>query len=122
MWRKRAHKLAHLTKICSTKVNLKWTDVEKTDFTAMKKIVGRDVLLYYPNFSEKFITHTVASKNATWRNNESKWETHCFLFTQINPCTNKLCHYIKRAFKWSGNPKRVPYNYVRTPYNSIYGP
>ena len=28
----------------------------------MKKIVGRDVLLYYPNFSEKLIIHIDASK------------------------------------------------------------
>ena len=28
----------------------------------MKKIVGRDVLLYYPNFSEGFIIHKDASK------------------------------------------------------------
>ena len=27
----------------------------------MKKIVGRDVILSYPNFSEKFKMHTVAS-------------------------------------------------------------
>ena len=28
----------------------------------MKNIVGRDVLLSYPNFGEKFIIHTDASK------------------------------------------------------------
>ena len=28
----------------------------------MNKIVGRDVLIYYPNFSERFIINTDASK------------------------------------------------------------
>ena len=62
MWRKRAHTLASLTYICSTEVNFKWTDVEKNYFIAMKKIVGRDVLLYYLNFSKRFIVHTGARK------------------------------------------------------------
>ena len=44
------------------KVKFKWTYVENNDFIAMKKIVGSGVLLSYPNFSEKFIIHTDASK------------------------------------------------------------
>ena len=60
--RKCAHKLAPLTKICSTKVKFKWTEVENNDVLAMKKIVGRDVLLSYPNFTKTFIIHTDASK------------------------------------------------------------
>ena len=62
MCHKRAHKLALLTKLCSTTIKFKWTDVDKNDFIAMKKIVGIDFLLSYPNFSEKFIIHTNASK------------------------------------------------------------
>ena len=57
---KHAHTLYPLTKLCSTKVNFKWTDVENNTFVSIKKKVGRDVLLYYPNFSEKFIIHTDA--------------------------------------------------------------
>ena len=60
MWRKRAHTLAPLIKLCSTKVNFKWTDVEKNHFLAMKKIVGRDVLLSCTNFSKIFIIHNGA--------------------------------------------------------------
>ena len=41
----RAHKLAPPTKLFSTKVKFKWTDVEHNDFMAMKKIVGCDVLI-----------------------------------------------------------------------------
>ena len=49
-------------KICLTKVKFKCTDVENDDFITMKKIVGLDVLLSYPNLSEIFIIHTDASK------------------------------------------------------------
>ena len=62
MWRKHAHTLAPLIKICSKNVKFKWTDIENNTFIAMKKIVGRDVLIFYPNFSEEFIMHTDARK------------------------------------------------------------
>ena len=62
MWRKRANTLSPLTKICSAKVKFKWNDVDNNSFIATKKIVGRDVLLSYPNFSKRFIFHTEASK------------------------------------------------------------
>ena len=52
MWRKHAQKVAPLTKLCSTKVKFKWTDVENTAFIAMKNILGQDVLIYYPKFRE----------------------------------------------------------------------
>ena len=61
MWRKRTHTLAPLTKLCSTKVKFKWTDVENNAFIAMKKIARHDVLRSQPNFSETFIIHTGAS-------------------------------------------------------------
>ena len=61
-WRKWAHTLDPITKLFSTKVKFKWTDVEKNDFIATKYIVGRDVLLSYPNFSEGFIIHTDTRK------------------------------------------------------------
>ena len=43
-------------------VKFKQADSEKNTSIAMKKIVGRDILLYYPNFSERFIIHTDAIK------------------------------------------------------------
>ena len=49
-------------KICSTKIEFKWTDVENNYLVAMKNIVGRGVLLSCPNFRIKFIIHTDASK------------------------------------------------------------
>ena len=62
MWRKRVHTLYPLTKLYSMEFKFKWTDIDNSAFVAMKNIVGRDVLLSYPKFSEKFIVHIDASK------------------------------------------------------------
>ena len=122
MWCKRAHTLAPLTKICSTKVNFKCTAVEKNSFIDMEEILGRDVLLSYTNFRRKFIIQTDARKMQLGVVMSQNGKPIDFLFTKINPRTNKLYDYIKRTVKYSGNPKIFLYNYFRTPYNSIYGP
>ena len=88
----------------------------------MKKIVGRDILLYYPNFSKKFIIKTDASNTHLGGVIRKNIKTHGFLFTQINPCTNKLCDDRKGSFKYSGNPKNVSCNSFSTTYNNIYVP
>ena len=62
MWGKRAHAPAPLTQIFSMQVKFKWDDLKNYYFIDMKKIVGHDVLFYYPNFSERFIIHTDAIK------------------------------------------------------------
>ena len=41
---------------------VEWTVIKYNAFIAMYKIVGYDVLLSYPNFSERFIIHTDAGK------------------------------------------------------------
>ena len=50
MWRKHAHTLPTLTKLCSMKVKFRWTDIEIYAFIDMNILVGHDVLLSYPNF------------------------------------------------------------------------
>ena len=62
MYIKRTHTLSTLTNKCLMKIKFKWTDVENSEFIAMKKIVQLDVLLSCPNFSERFIIHTDTSK------------------------------------------------------------
>ena len=44
MGRKRTHTIAHLTKLCSTKVKFKFTDVDKYAFMKMNKIVRIDII------------------------------------------------------------------------------
>ena len=62
MWPRRAHTMSPLTKLTSSKTKFIWKDEHQKAFDAMKKQVGRDVLLAYPDFNEKFIIHADASK------------------------------------------------------------
>ena len=53
--------LATLTKITSNKVKLEWSKIKKDPFDEIKRVVARGVLLYYPDFNNKFKFHTDAS-------------------------------------------------------------
>ena len=54
------HKLSPLTKIMSSKVTFKWTDIEQDTFDEIKRIVAYDTLLHYQDFNEEFKIHTDA--------------------------------------------------------------
>ena len=56
MWRKHANILTPLTKVCSTKVNCNWTDVEENTVTKFKKIVC--ILIIISDFTESDIVNT----------------------------------------------------------------
>ena len=62
MWVHRSEILAPLTRLSSEKVEFRWTDIEQTAFETIKTIVGREVLLSYPDFSQPFHIHMDASK------------------------------------------------------------
>jgi transposase InsO family protein len=62
MWSQRAAMLAPLSALTSKKVPFKWTDEHQKSFDAIKRVIGREVLLAYPDFNAPFIIHTDASK------------------------------------------------------------
>ena len=62
MWIKRSEVLAPLTSMTSKEVKWNWTEDCQKAFDKIKKIVSREVLLSYPDFSETFEIHTDASK------------------------------------------------------------
>ena len=59
MWVRRSHVLAPL--LTSKTVRWKWTEKEQTAFDTAKKIIAREVMLAYPDFSKPFQIHTDAS-------------------------------------------------------------
>ena len=122
MWRKRAHTLAPLTKLCSTKFKFKSTDVENNAFIEMKKIVGRDVLISYPNFNEKFIIHANTSNTQIGGIIIQNGKPIYFYSRKLTPAQINYTTTEKITVKYNGKPKIFPYNYCRTPYDSIYGP
>ena len=61
MWWHRSELLAPLTMLTSMKVKWHWTDREQKAFESIKKVVGRNVLLSYPDFNAPFEIYTDAS-------------------------------------------------------------
>ena len=61
MWIHRSSILAPLSRLTSKQVPWQWTDKEQKAFDNMKKIIGKEVLLSYPNFNQPFEIHTDAS-------------------------------------------------------------
>lgn len=70
IWEKRSHLLAPLTDLVSTtqsadkkrsKRKFEWTEECQSAFNDMKKLVARDIMLAYPDFSQPFVIYTDAS-------------------------------------------------------------
>jgi transposase InsO family protein len=62
MWKNRSSLLAPLTALTSKNVPYKWTDEHQKNFDAIKRVIGREVLLAYPDFNAPFQIHTDACK------------------------------------------------------------
>ena len=61
MWPHRSHILAPLTRLTSENIKFQWTDVEQLAFEQIKKVISKETLLAYPDFSLEFNIHTDAS-------------------------------------------------------------
>jgi hypothetical protein len=61
MWVRRSSLLAPLTSMISKNVKFVWTDVHQKDFENIKKIICREVMLTFPDFSKPFHIYTDAS-------------------------------------------------------------
>ena len=62
MWQKRSKLIAPLTALTSKNVKYDWKDEHQRCFEAIKQVIGREVLLGYPDFNAPFEIHTDASK------------------------------------------------------------
>ena len=62
MWKKRSEHLAPLTALTSKNVKYDWKEEHQKCFEAIKRVIGREVLLGYPDFNAPFEIHTDATK------------------------------------------------------------
>ena len=62
MWQKRSELLAPVTALTSKNVKYDWKDEHQNCFNAIKRVIGREVLLAYPDFNAPFEIRTDASK------------------------------------------------------------
>ena len=61
MWIRRSHVLAPLASLTSKETPWRWGDEHQKAFDTMKRIISKETLLAYPDFSKPFIIHTDAS-------------------------------------------------------------
>jgi transposase InsO family protein len=61
MWIRRSHVLAPLAALTSKTAKWQWGPEEQTAFDTMKRIIGKETLLAYPDFTKEFTIHTDAS-------------------------------------------------------------
>ena len=62
MWQKRSDPFAPLTALTSKNAKCDYIDEHKKNFDAIKRVIGREVLLAYPYFNALFGIHNDASK------------------------------------------------------------
>ena len=62
MWQKRSELHAPLTALTSKNIKYEWKDKHQKCFDAIKRMIGREVLLAYPEFNAPFEIYTDASK------------------------------------------------------------
>ena len=60
MWKKRSKLLSPLTSLTSKNVKYEWKDEHQKCFDAIKRVIGREVFLVYPDFNASFEIHTDA--------------------------------------------------------------
>ena len=61
MWFRRSHVLAPLASLTSKSTKWRWGDKEAKAFAMAKRIITKEAILAYPDFSKRFVIHTDAS-------------------------------------------------------------
>ena len=61
MWQKCSEIIAPLIALTSNNVKYEWKDDHQKCFDAIKRVIGHEVLLAYPDFNAPFKIHTDAS-------------------------------------------------------------
>jgi hypothetical protein len=57
MWFRRSELLAPLTRLTSSKVKFEWHSSHQQDFDKIKKVIGAEVILCYPDFNKPVLFH-----------------------------------------------------------------
>ena len=62
IWRQRSHILVPLSALVSKKIPFKWSGLEQEAFEETKRVIARETVLAFPDFSKEFHIHTDSSK------------------------------------------------------------
>ena len=89
MWIRRSDVLAPLTSLTSKQAKWQWTPREQEAFDTIKRIVGKETLLAYPNFDEVFDIHTDASHTQLGAVISQKGAPIAFYSRKLNPAQTR---------------------------------
>ena len=89
MWIRRSDVLAPLTSLTSKEAKWQWTEKEQNAFDTMKKIVGQQTLLAYPDFNIPFEIHTDASHTQLGAVTSQKGKPIAFYSRKLNPAQTR---------------------------------
>jgi RNase H-like domain found in reverse transcriptase len=81
--------LAPLASLTSKKTKWEWGPQQSTAFATAKKIIAREVLLAYPDFSKKFVIHTDASHYQLGAVISQDGKPIAFYSRKLNPATEQ---------------------------------
>jgi RNase H-like domain found in reverse transcriptase len=84
MWFRRSELLAPLTSLTSSQVKFEWLSSHQQAFDKIKKVIGTELLLSYPDFSEPFHIYTDASDHQLGAAIMQDKEPIAFYLQQLN--------------------------------------
>lgn len=89
MWVRRSHILAPLAQLTSKTTQWKWTSEHSDAFRKMKKVLAKEVLLAYPDFSKPFEIHTDASHTQLGAVISQEGKPIAFYSRKLNPAQTR---------------------------------
>ena len=89
VWPKRSETLAPLTAMTSKTTRWKWTKECEEAFQEMKRIVSREIILSFPDFSEEFHIHTDASNSQMGAVISQKEKPFAFFSRKLQPAQTR---------------------------------
>jgi hypothetical protein len=89
MWIRRSHILAPLASLTSKNTKWNWGPNQQVAFDTAKKVIAREVMLAYPDFSQPFEIHTDASHYQLGAVISQKGKPIAFYSRKLNPAQTR---------------------------------
>ena len=108
MWKKRSELLAPLTALTSKNVKYDWKDEQQKCFNAIKRVIGREVMLAYLDFNAQLEIHNDASKLQLGAVVSQKGKPIAFYSRKVNRDQQNYTTTEKELLFHNGNYQGVP--------------
>ena len=89
MWVRRSHLLAPLAALTSKNTKWSWGPQQQTAFETAKKVMAKEVMLAYPDYTQPFEIHTDASHYQLGAVISQKGKPIAFYSRKLNPAQTR---------------------------------